>query len=110
MTHAVGCSNEKLHVWFVYTSQEVGIAVEVVVGSDVDVGGIGDGVSVGGTDVGTGAEAEAHPLAKTVMKTNMMTNKIDFFMCLSSLIDSAAVSAQLVHITQPCGILSFIQY
>ncbi len=83
MTHAVGCSNENPHVSFVYTSQGYGIAVAVAVGSGVDVGGTGDGVSVGGTDVGTGAEAGAHPLAKTIRKTNTMTNKTGFFIALS---------------------------
>jgi hypothetical protein len=47
-----------------------GIAVAVTVGSGVNVGGIGDGVKVDGTAVGTGVEAGAHPLNKTISTTN----------------------------------------
>ncbi len=68
-----------------YPSQEDGIAVAVTVGSGIEVGGTTDGVGVGGTDVGTVADAGAHPLAKTDRKMNTMTNKIDFFIALSLL-------------------------
>ena len=60
-----------------------GMVVAVAVGSGVNVGGTGDGVNVDGADVGTGVEVGAHPLAKTVSKTNTRTNKVDFFMTLS---------------------------
>jgi len=47
-----------------------GISVAVAVGSGVNVGGIGEGVTVGGTDVETGVEAGAHPLNRTIKTTN----------------------------------------
>jgi hypothetical protein len=55
----------------------VGSGVFVAVGSDVLVGGTGDGVDVNveGTAVGTGVEAGVHPLNRAVSPTN--TSKID---------------------------------
>ena len=46
----------------------VGNGVDVEVGLGVNVGCIGEGVNVGGTDVGAGA----HPLTKTVKRTTTM--------------------------------------
>jgi hypothetical protein len=72
-------SYEKPHVSFLYTSREGGVAVAVAAGSSIVAGDTGDGVRVGGTDVGTGVEAGAHPLVKTDRKMNTMKNKIEFF-------------------------------
>ena len=60
-----------------------GIGVLVGFGVGVSVGGTA--VRVGGTEVeGTGVEAGAHPLNKTVRNTNVRkTNPIDFFMTFS---------------------------
>ena len=54
----------------------IGVAVAVAVGSNVDVGGMGEAVNVGGMDVGanvggTGVEAEAQPLNRTVSTINI---------------------------------------
>ena len=53
-----------------------GIKVAVAVGSGVNVGGMGEGVNVGGTGIAAGA----HPLAKTIGKTNTSMDSVDFFM------------------------------
>ena len=59
----------------------VAVGLGVAVGSRVNVGGMGEGVKVGGT----GVEAGAHPLARTIDNANMRMNKVDFFMALSPL-------------------------
>ncbi len=60
------------------------VGVTVAVGSGVNVGGIGEGVNVRGTDVGGGVEAGAHPLNKIIRNTNeRKTDPIDFFMTFS---------------------------
>lgn len=62
---------------------DVGSGVEVGgTGEGVIVGGIGEGVPVGGTGVGVGTGA--HPLTKTVIRTNeRKTNPNDFFIAFS---------------------------
>jgi hypothetical protein len=62
---------------------DVGVDVDGIgmAGVGVDVDGIG--MAVGGIGVavdGTVVEAGAHPLAKTVSRTNARTDKVDFFM------------------------------
>ena len=57
----------------------VGSGVLVAVGSGVNVGGTGDSVTVGGTIVGTGVEAGAHPLSKAANNASRQANKFDFF-------------------------------
>jgi hypothetical protein len=60
------------------------VGVAVAVGSGVDVGGMGEGVNVRGTDVGGGVEAGEHPLNKTVRNTSTRkTDPNDCFMTLS---------------------------
>ena len=54
-----------------------GTGVLVAVGSGVNVSGIGEGVNVGGIGVGAGA----HPLNKTVRRTNARNiDLVGFFM------------------------------
>ena len=61
---------------------DVGIGVSVAGGSGVNVGGIGEGMRVGGTVV----EAGAHPLARIGRRTNArMIDPFGFLMTLSPL-------------------------
>jgi hypothetical protein len=82
---------------------DVGVRVLVAVGVDVEVGvgGTGEGVNVGGT----GVEAGAHPLDKTISRANARkTDPIDFFMTLSPFDLIAQDTAQrFVSAKRPVG-------
>jgi hypothetical protein len=71
----------------------VAVGAGLAVGSSVKVGGMGEGVNVGGT----GAKAGVHPFAKTVSTVNTRMNKVDFSMALSPYCSILAEASTRFH-------------